>query len=417
MSSAANSDLDDGSREPKPPNGSLRRNRLSAEQEITVIDILLVLVKSRKLIGRTVIAFVLLGVTYALLAPKEYTATTQVVRESQTEAPSQLSGGISALRGLGINIGGASSGLSASAIPDIVGSREVRLAVVQDTFSFPDTERPMTFVEYANRPLGWFGFALKYTLKLPWTIKDALFDDDIAADRNVPTEESVLTDDQYHALKSVSEMVSASVDSETGLMTISVVARGRQLAAGMAQSFVDHLSARVREIRTQKVRERLGFVKSRFQEAQDELEAAENRLARFLERNQNPTTATLRFQRDRLQRQVRFKEQLYTELQSQVTQTELDLQRRQPVVTVVEKPVPPKDRSAPQRTLIVLFCIVGGTFFGIAVAFVRWSLRATEDDEQQSKLKELQNALPSHRWLDPVRRRMARSTEQEDTTP
>jgi uncharacterized protein involved in exopolysaccharide biosynthesis len=200
-------------------------------------------------------------------------------------------------------------------------------------------------------------------------------------------------------------------------MTISVVARGRQLAAGMAQSFVDHLSARVREIRTQKVRERLGFVKSRFQEAQDELEAAENRLARFLERNQNPTTATLRFQRDRLQRQVRFKEQLYTELQSQVTQTELDLQRRQPVVTVVEKPVPPKDRSAPQRTLIVLFCIVGGTFFGIAVAFVRWSLRATEDDEQQSKLKELQNALPSHRWLDPVRRRMARSTEQEDTTP
>ena len=182
-------------------------------------------------------------------------------------------------------------------------------------------------------------------------------------------------------------------------MTISVTAGGPRLASSLAKSFLDHFATRVRTIRTEKVRERLQFVEGRFQEAEKELEAAEDRLAQFLERNQNPTTATLQFRRDRLQRQVSFKEQLYSELQSQLTQTRLDLQRQQPVVTIVEEPVPPVNRSAPQRTLIVLLNIVLGGILGVVGAFLRAFVQRTgEDENERRKIEEVQRALIPERW-------------------
>jgi uncharacterized protein involved in exopolysaccharide biosynthesis len=140
-------------------------------------------------------------------------------------------------------------------------------------------------------------------------------------------------------------------------------------------------------------------VEGRFEEAEQELETAEDRLAQFLERNQNPTTATLQFRRDRLQRQVSFKEQLYSELQSQLTQTRLDLQRRQPVVTVVEKPVPPRSRSAPNRTLMVILTFILGGILGVGVAFVNAFFRnVQEGNEEEKKVDEIREHLIPSRW-------------------
>ncbi|MCS3648580.1 GNVR domain-containing protein [Salinibacter ruber] len=378
------------------------------EDEVSLLDILLVLARYKTLIVRTVLVFTLLGVTYALLAEEEFTSEARVVREAQQEGGG-LSGGLpggiggGALSGLGISLGGAASGLTPQAFPDVLQSREVRLAVVRDTFRFPDAERPMTFVEYVNQPPGVLSTVLDYTLFLPWTLKGMLGQATSKSPAPAGTMETgkplIPSEEEDKALKSISEKISASVDEETGLMTISVTAGDPQLSSALAESFLDHFSTRVREIRTEKVRERLQFVEGRYEEAEQELETAEERLAQFLERNQNPTTATLQFRRDRLQRQVSFKEQLYSELQSQLTQTRLDLQRRQPVTTVVEQPVPPMEPSAPNRTLIVILNLIFGGFLGIGGAFVKTLFdRMEEDDDEQEKMQEIKERLVPSRF-------------------
>ncbi len=369
------------------------------EDEVSLLDILLVLARHKTLIVRTVLVFTLLGVTYALLAEEEFTSEARVVREAQQESgglPSGIPGG--ALSGLGINLGGASSGLTPAAYPSVLQSREVRLAVVRDTFRFPDIGRPMTYVDYVNRPAGPLSSVLDYTLWLPWTLKGMLGQAISGSPAPAGTTDTgaprIPNEEEDEALKAVGNMISASVDEETGLMTISVTAGGPQIAADLTESFLDHFSTRVREIRTEKVRERLEFVEGRFEEAEQELETAEERLAQFLERNQNPTTATLQFRRDRLQRQVSFKEQLYSELQSQLTQTRLDLQRRQPVVTVVEEPVPPMKRSSPQRTLIVLISLILGGVLGAGGAFARTFVENVEEDgEDKKKIDEVRERI------------------------
>lgn len=372
---------------------------------MSLLDILLVLARNKTLIVRMIFVFTLLGVTYALLSPEEFTSEATVVREAQPEGGG-LPGGISsgALSGFGINLGGSASGLTPAAFPNVLQSREVRLAVVRDTFRFPDAERPMTFVDYVNQPPGPLSVVLDYTLWLPWTLKGALGSaisgSPAPAGTTYAGEPLIPSEEEDDGLKAVGNMISASVDQETGLMTISATVGGPHLASDLAESFLDHFATRVREIRTEKVQERLEFVEGRFEEAEQELESAEERLAQFLERNQNPTTATLQFQRDRLQRQVSFKEQLYSELQSQLTQTRLDLQRRQPVVTVVEEPVPPTNRSAPKRTFIVVLLFIVGGIFGVVGAFLKTYFQsARESDTEGEKLEEIKELTASPSWL------------------
>ena len=406
------SDAHDSTDEPagSPPsgNGAPEYHSAPREEEVSLLDILLVLARNKTLIVRTVLAFTLLGVTYSILAPLEYTSETKVVRESEAKSP-DLSGGLGGLAGglaggaISGLLGGASSGLGPEAFPEVLKGRAVRLSVVRDTFRFPDAEQPMTFVDYVNRPPGPVGQVLNYTLWLPWTLKDAL--GSAISGRPVPAgtteagEPLIPSEEEDEALEAIGDMITASVGQETGLMTISVTAGGRQLASELAKSFLEHFTTRVREIRTEKVRERLQFVEGRFQEAEQELETAEDQLAQFLERNQNPTTATLQFRRDRLRRQVSFKEQLYSELQSQLTQTRLDLQRRQPVVTAVEEPVPPTNRSSPKRTLIVFLSFVLGGIIGVVGAFFKSFFENMEEDpEGKRKVKEIRERIVPNRF-------------------
>ncbi|PSQ93544.1 MAG: chain-length determining protein, partial [Bacteroidetes bacterium QH_2_63_10] len=212
------------------------------------------------------------------------------------------------------------------------------------------------------------------------------------------------TDEEQAALDALDEKVSASVQSagaleeKGGLMTVSTTATDPVLAARLNQSFVEHLRERVREIRTQNTQEHLAFVRQRFAEADRELEQAEDSLAQFLERNRSVIAGSgapaLSFRRDRLERQVRFKEQLYGQLQEKVTQTRLQLQRQQPVITAAEQAVPPPEPSAPNRSLIVVLSVlIGGVVAALAV-YVR-SLRASAEEEEggREKLAEIRGGL------------------------
>jgi uncharacterized protein involved in exopolysaccharide biosynthesis len=376
---------------------------------MSLLDVLVALANRKHIVIVTTLAFTVFGVVYSLVVAEEYTTEAKVVREAQQEAQDLGSiGGLGALQGLGINLGGAGSGLSTTAFPNVLQSREVRLAVVQDTFYFPDLDRSMRYIDYVNRPSGFVATILKYTVRLPWTIKGALFDgspqrtDTASTSASGTIAPTLPSKEVDRALKSLEGKYSVSVDNESGLMTISVTTEDPRLSTEITNSLIHHFTNRVREIRTQKVTERLKFVRGRFQEAEEELETVEEELAQFLERNQNPTTAYLQFQRDRLQRQVTFKEQLYSEIQSQLTKTRLELQRRQPVLTVVEKPVPPLQRSWPSRTMIVIVSVIFGVAAGIGLALIVALVTARTREDEKKKLSQIGDQIvpgSARRWL------------------
>jgi uncharacterized protein involved in exopolysaccharide biosynthesis len=101
---------------------------------------------------------------------------------------------------------------------------------------------------------------------------------------------------------------------------------------------------------------------------------------------------------------VRFKEQLYSELQGRLTQVRLDLQRQQPVVTMVEEPVEPMEPSAPNRKLIVLLSIFLGGFLAVISAFlVSFFSTDDEDRERREKVAQIREAFVPEQLIERVR--------------
>jgi len=376
---------------------------------VYLVDLLLTLSRGRGLIVLAVLGFGLLGVLYAALTPSEYTATARVVREAGDESGG-LPSGLSSVQGLGLNLeGGGTTGLTPASYPEIATSREVRLAVARDTFYFPSTGRRTTFVDHVNRPPGPLDLVLRYTLWLPWTVKSALGDlggGAAPAPVEAGSTDAVIypTDAEERAIAALEKKISASVaesgalEGGGGLMTIATTASDPTLSTRLNERVIDHLRTRVREIRTETTRENLTFIEKRFEEAQQELDTAEDRLARFLEQNRSVLTGgnepQLEFRRERLRREVRFKEQLYSQLQERVTQTRLQLQRERPVVTIAEQPTPPTTASAPNWTFTIILSLVLGGLFGVAAAFVRAAVRRQGDEEEtQQKMREVRTSL------------------------
>lgn len=368
------------------------------EQTVRPLDLLVHIARGRRLLVGTVVVFVILAVLYGLFAPPTYRSTAWVVPESQTDRPEGLpglGGGLAALQGLGINLGGLSAGLSTDAYPEILKGRDVRKAVVRDTFQLPGRDTTGTLVDYYVGEKGPVKIAVE-TLKGWMGIAPP---DSIRTGRYPTWQEEA-------AMRILAEQVTAYNSPDTGLMKISVDTEDPRLSVQVVNSFVEHLSNHVHTIRTRKARQNVQFIRSRFQEAGEELSAAEQQLAEFVDRNQNINTAQLRTKRERLERQVQFKTDLYSELQAQLTQSEIDLKRSEPVITIVEEPVPPLEPTSPQRVVIVILSIFGGLIVGIVLALIRAYFREENmSGERQAKIREVRDAFYPAGLVSMVKRR------------
>jgi len=378
---------------------SPRPDRENADQrEVGLVDLLVVVARHRDFLKKSVIVCTVAAFVTALFLSNTYTSSAKMIRETQSEMPSGLGGGLAALQGLGINLGGMTEGLSPEAFPEILYSRDVQYMVARDTFSFPEHERPMTYFEYHSQSSALqdaIGVVAEYTLELPGKLVEGLHGSTSETEADTDREQGLthLTEDQERTLRSLSDLIYNSVDQDSGIMTISVATESPRLSFEMVESVIRHLDARIREIRTEKARQNLRFLETRFEQAQAELRQAEEQLDSFVDQNQSIASAKLRTEQERLQRQVRFKSEVYSELQAKVTQAEIDLQRSEPVLTVVEQPAISSEPSAPNRRLIVLLGVVLGGLIGIGGAFVSNAVEEKKDSDEEEKWQEVKEAL------------------------
>ena len=288
-------------------------------EPLSAMDALLAVVRNLRLIVGTTALAVVLGLLIAILSPSKYTATAQVIREITEQNPLGGLAGAGLLRGLGINLGGSTAGVTANTYPAILKSLEVRSAVAHSTFYFADIDSSMTLMAYHTRPPGpvksALGFFKKYTLGLPGTIINAFTDKPAPtfgdSSRHEKDRLGMMTKEEKDVFEALIKWISVGVDRNTGIMSISATTKDPLFSASLVMTFIVHLTERIQALYSEKAIENLDFIRDRFKETEVELEIAEQNLARFLDRNQDPRTAKLLTEMDRLKRILSFKTQLY----------------------------------------------------------------------------------------------------------
>lgn len=338
MSDSPYKNSDEPETEARPQPAASRAGDWDDEaDEISLLELVNVLLKRWKLVVGLPLGLAFLAAVYSLIVPPMFTATATFVPESEEQGMG-LPGGLAGLAAqFGLAFPGGGSGGPAF-YADVLQSRTVLDHVLLTRFPDPRSEVPGD-----SAPLI-----------------------DII---NVPGEE--LVERLEKGRRRLGRALSIGVDEETFIVSVSVeTKRYRALAAAVANRFVDLLSEFNTETRQSNARVRRDFIEERMHQAELELAQAEEVLKDFLEANrQFRGSPELTFEYERLQRQVTIKQEVYTTLRRSYEEARIQEVNDTPVVTVIDRAVPPIRKSSPKRRLNVILAFFLGGVLSVVGAF------------------------------------------------
>jgi uncharacterized protein involved in exopolysaccharide biosynthesis len=272
-----------------------------------------------------------------LFVPSTYASSASFVPEapSQARLPASLSGIASQL---GVNIGGEAS-RSPSFYADLLRSREILSA------------------------------ALAARVPDPQSTSDSITVSDLYKIKGRTPEIRI-----EEGVKRLRNRITVAVDQRTDVVHLEVAARNPTAARDVTRILLQQLGAFNLDARQSIARNRRQFIEGRVAAAAHELESAEDALRSFYERNrQLQTSPQLRFEEQRLTRQLSVQQELYLTLRREYEAARIEEVNNTPVLTVIDEPQVPGRRTWPKRTLTVLVValIVGLLACVLAIATER----------------------------------------------
>jgi uncharacterized protein involved in exopolysaccharide biosynthesis len=322
------------------------------DDEVSVIAIANLLLRHRYLMLALPVAFAIGAVAFVTVRARDYQAVSRFAPHGR-DAP--RAGGLAGVAAqFGLALGSAADGESPHFYAELLKSRDLL------------TQAALAQYEFTSRMDG--GDTLAGTL--------VTFFGGQAIDSTRRTRRTV---------GKLKRNIEVSVDSRAGLVTV----RTRAPWPGLAEGLNRQLLTLVADFNVQRRQSRAAaerrFVEARLQEAQGDLEAAENALTRFLEQNRvYEGSPHLTFAANRLQRRVELRQEVYRTLASSFEEARIDEVRNTPLITIVEKPEGSARRVGRSRIIAGILALFLGLVVAVMIVFFReYAARSRADDPRE----------------------------------
>ncbi len=388
---------------------SLAENAAHADDEISLLDLLIVLAVRKRLIFWITAAFAIVSVIVSLLLPKSYTATVTLLPPQQSSSLSaQLAAQLGSVGGMAASLAGG-SGLLKNPNDMYVAmfrSRTVEEAMV-DRFGLMQ-EYHAKFVSDARKKFEHYAI-------VDGSGKDGLIH--ISVEDHNPQRAADLANgyvDQFrdlsqhlaiteagqrraffeqqlkHANQSLADAEEALKETEqkTGLIALDAQTRALVESAAALRGQITAKEVQIQSMQTYATGENAQLV-----QAQQELDSLRVQLAKLGGGAESPdgvniskgqmTTAGAEYLR-RL-RDVKYYETIFDILARQFELAKLDEAKEGALIQVVDRAVPPEKKSAPVRSLIVIGSTAVGFFLGILSALAQAGFQRLKADPNNAR--------------------------------
>ena len=322
------------------------------EKEIDLMEIFYKLWSQKKLILIWCMWGVIAGLIIAFSIPKEYTTTVKLAPEARSRNRT-ISGNLSALAslaGISTSSNSTSDAMYPQLYPDIVNS----VPFITSLFEVPVTDKDgkeFTVKEYLIEETKgpWWGAVLGLPRKA------------IGLLRPKPEEEEGehkldnfrLTQEENRLVTALRSRITANVDQKTYVITIDSKMQDPLVSAILVDTVIARLQKFITDYRTDKSRQDLEYAIKLNNEARQEYYNAQQRLADYIDRNQNLATQSARITRDRLTNEANLAFNLYNETSLQVQNAKSKVQETTPVYTIINPASVPLRPTSPRKGLIL----------------------------------------------------------------
>jgi LPS O-antigen subunit length determinant protein (WzzB/FepE family) len=305
--------------------------------------------------------FVIVGVIIALTTPKEWSAYTQLLPESQYNTNKPSNNSLKNLAGLaGINLSnGEGTSLNPLLYSEIIESSEFSEAILNEEVYFSEINESLVLKKYITEY--WKTPLTKKVIRLPFKALAGFISIFKSNEKKVvesiePKKESSIiswskVDEDFHKL--IQSHTNLTDDEMNGLISISVSFQDPQASAHMVEFTKDYLVAYVSDYNTKKQIKNLEFLNTQIREADSIYKVKKVELAGYRDNNLRISTASGQVELDFLQYEVDLAFNLFSQLASKKQEVELLLQENMSVFTVLKPTIIPLENSKPNRIAIV----------------------------------------------------------------
>lgn len=341
------------------------------EQEIDLLELAMKLWHQKKKICIWCLIGAVVGLVVAFSIPREYTTDVKLAPEA---SGSQRAGGslgaMAAMVGLGSANQGGGDAVNPMLYPDVVSSVPFLVGLFNVPVEDIDGEKKVTVKEYVEEDLKspWWSAIIRFPFKVLGMIT-SIGSEEEEPDPNKATDTFQLTKQEDSIVKALQARITASVDTKTSVITISVMMQDPLISATLADTVVNRLQEYITDYRTNKARKDLEYAELLNKEAQDNYYKAQQKYADYLDRNNGLIIHSAMTTRERLQNEATLAFNLYNQTSQQVQVAKAKVQEQTPVYATVTPATVPIKPTSPRKPLI----LVGFVFLAF-VACSAWIL-------------------------------------------
>ncbi len=370
------------------------RNRISFDDEISIIDIFYLFWEKRKLVYITSAVFLIVGILIAATSPVEYQAKSRKLLDGSGSGSEASIGAISGLAGLaGLSIPtqtNSGSALGPSMYPEIVSSQPFLLDLMQEKFHFQEIGKALSLFEYFNREkrTHMFKGVFNFLKSIPGRFF-ALLDKNKEWDLsqvgaqvpdigNVISEDSVkietnanvvyqLSGAQMNAMAELTSRI--MIETEEGIITLSVTMPEPYVGAQLNNIVFDKIIEYATAYKTDKERQNLEFIEERCLEAESQFKKSQINLATFRDSNRGIIAELAKTQEELLVAEFNMNFDIYKSLAQQREKAKFELKKTTPLFSEFEPVTIPHGKSEPNIPKIMLIHLVLGIAMGGLLIF------------------------------------------------
>lgn len=320
----------------RKPEISMLEQVQASQPEISILDIIRILWKNKITICIVTFLITVLAITYTFKLKDEFSSVTIFITKTSNPTNQNLSG-LASLAG--ISLGNQSN----------VAPSEYLDKVIQD-------EEFLT--QLTNRKWLYKGDSL-YLYQIY----------EIKPDTSNVNWKFIFERSKIDLLRN-NGIIVLSKDKKTGLPNLTVNTPDAKLSYDINKYTIDLISNYIRNSITSQAKEKREFIEKRLAEAKPVLEASENSLAHFKERNFSGSSPDLVLAEMRLRRELTLNQELYIEFKKQYEIALIDEKNDQTLIQIIKKPEVPITRSKPKSKELVLMGFALGLFLGCLAAFL-----------------------------------------------
>lgn len=342
---------------------------MKPEDDIDLIEMLRFFKTYKRLIIRISVIFSLTGLIIGLGSKVEYVSFCKLMPESQEGLQSDMGGlgGLVGLAGINLNMSDKNA-LTPDVYPQIASSIPFLLKIWNEQIHFEKQDTlttPYIFFKEIDRP-SFIGYFYQYTVGLPFQIlkwssnknKETIKFEEITEDKIIK-----LSKFDSKLLERFKSRITVTVDSKSGIITISSEMPDAQASAEIVSQSLELLTEYVTDYKISKAQENLDFIQARYNESKEDFINSQEQLALFNDRNLNVVTAVAQTEQQRLQNEYNIAFEIFKGLATQLEQAKIKVKEETPVFIVLEPVQKPVKKNKPKR----LYLLIGFTLFGIFI--------------------------------------------------